>query len=396
MEADMTGIETRAQSTLGKVRDLVPGLRANGKATEEHRSVLPENIDLMEAAGVFRMVVPRRFGGLDLPLSDQYRILTETARGCGSTGWVAQIWSAAGWVPTLFPEQAQEEVFARGSVRVSAGLTPTGTLTPVEGGFTLNGSWRWVSGCERADWCNLAALPEGGDGPPVPLTVLVPRSEVSIVDDWDSSAAAGTGSATVVATNVFVPTHRAARMSDLLGTGSPDRSNTGATGRNYAMIPYFMVMGAAVYLGMAKGAYELFMDRIPGRGITYTTWTDQRLSPLTQIQVATAANKIAAAEAMAENWCRLLQGLADTGEQPSVDERARIRGEVGFSVQLLKEAVELLHSACGASVIHRDVPFQRFYRDLTGLSLHALFLPTTNLELQGRVALGLPPDTAFL
>jgi 3-hydroxy-9,10-secoandrosta-1,3,5(10)-triene-9,17-dione monooxygenase len=193
-----------------------------------------------------------------------------------------------------------------------------------------------------------------------------------------------------------VPAHRTMPVPEVLGTGSPDRSNTGATGRNYAMIPYFMVIGAAVYLGMAQGAYELFLDRIPGRGITYTSWTDQSQSPLTHIQVATAADKVAAAKALIETWIPVLQDLADAGEQPTVAERARIRGEIGFCVQLLKEAVELLHSASGASVIHRDVPFQRFYRDITGLSLHALFLPTTNLEVQGRVALGLSPDSAFL
>lgn len=392
----MTAVDSGTQATLDAVRDLLPALRANGKATDAHRSVLQENIDLLEAAGVFRMTVPRRFGGLDLALADQYRVLAEVARGCSSTGWVAQIWSAAGWVPTLFPEKAQEEVFSRGSVRVSAGLTPTGTLTPADGGFTLSGSWKWISGCDSADWCNLAAVTEGGDGPPVLRTALVPRSQVSVVDDWDTTAAAGTGSATVVAANVFVPTHMTMPLPDLLGAGSPDRSNTGATGRNYAMVPYFMVIGAAVYLGMAQGAYDLFLDRLPGRGITYTSWTDQSQSPLTHIQVATAADKIAAAQALIETWIPVLQDAADSGEQPDLAERARLRGQIGFCVQLLKEAVEVLHCASGASVVHRDVPFQRFYRDITGLSLHALFLPTTNLELQGRVAVGLDPDSPFL
>ncbi|RKN36706.1 acyl-CoA dehydrogenase family protein [Streptomyces hoynatensis] len=392
----MTAAKAGTATVLGAVQDLLPTLRENGKAAEAQRSVPQENIDLLENAGVFRMTVPRRFGGLGLPVADQYRVLTEVARGCGSTGWVAQIWSAAAWVVTLFPERAQEEVFATGTVRVSAGLTPTGTLTPTDGGFLLNGSWKWVSGCQGADWCNLAALPENPDGAPVPSTALVPRSEVSVIDDWDTTAAAGTGSATVVAKNVFVPTHRVALMPDLLGAGSPGRGNTGATGGNYAMVPYFMVVGAASYLGMAKGAYELFLDRLPGRGITYTSWTDQSQSPLTHLQVATAAGRIAAAEALSAGWFRVLQDRADAGEQPTVAERAQIRGQVGFSIMLLREAVEELHTASGASVIHRDVPFQRFYRDITGLSLHGLFLPTTNLELQGRVAVGLPPDTPFL
>lgn len=392
----MTAIEASASTVLDAVQAAVPTLRARGKETEARRSVPQDTIDLLERAGVFRMTVPARFGGLDLPVADQFRVLAEVARGCGSTGWVAQIWAAAAWVPTLFPDAAQQEVFADATVRVSAGLAPTGTLTPTDGGYLLDGRWKWVSGCQGANWCNLAAIPEGPDAPAGPATALVRRSEVSVLDDWDTTAAAGTGSATVVAQNVFVPAHRVAQLSDLLGTGSRDRANTGATGRNYTMVPYFMVMGAASYLGLAKAAYELFLDRLPGRGITYTSWTDQSSHPLTHLQVAGAANRIAAAEALSEGWLRILQDRADAGEQPTTAERAQIRGQVGFCVQQLREAADLLHQASGASVIDRDVPFQRFHRDITGLSLHALFLPSTNLELQGRIAVGLSPDTPFL
>lgn len=392
----MVAIDADVSTILDALKDAAEVIRKNGTATEAQRSVPQENIDLLESAGVFRMTVPRRFGGLDLPVADQYRVLAEVARACGSTGWVTMIWAAASWVPTLFPDRAQEEVFATGSVRVSAGLAPTGTLRREGEGYVLNGSWKWMSGCQGADWCNLAALPESPDGPPVPLTALVRRSELSVIDDWHTTAAVGTGSATVVARDVFVPAYRVASMADLLATGADDRTNKGATGRNYALVPYFMVTGAAVYLGLAKAAYELFLGRLPGRGITYTSWTDQSQSPLTHIQVATAANKIAAAEALGTGWLRMLQDRADNGEQPTVAERAGVRGQVGFAVRLLKEAVEELYSASGASVIHRDVPFQRFYRDITGLSLHALFLPSSNLEVQGRVEVGLDPDTVFL
>lgn len=385
----MTAVET---SILDTVREMVPTLRETGPKTEAARTVLPENIDLMEQAGVFRMTVPRRFGGLELPVADQVAVHVELARGCSATGWVAMIWSAAGWVPTLFPDRAQEEVFANGTVRISAGFAPTGKLTPVDGGYRLNGAWKWMSGCQGADWCNVAAVSDDPDAQ-APFTALVPRAELSVVDDWYTTAAAGTGSATVVAKDVFVPAHRVASMPELLAGGTADRTGDGG---DYALVPYFMATAAAVYLGMAKGAYDLFMERLPGRGITYTSWTDQRQSPLTQIQVATAANKITAAEAMAAGWLELIQARADEGGRPTVEERSAVRGQVGYAIQLCKEAVEVLHSAAGASVIHRDVPFQRFYRDLTGLSLHALFTPNTNLEVHGRALVGLPPNTPFL
>ncbi|MFG2879455.1 hypothetical protein ACGFYU_31370 [Streptomyces sp. NPDC048337] len=50
----------------------------------------------------------------------------------------------------------------------------------------------------------------------------------------------------------------------------------------------------------------------------------------------------------------------------------------------------------GRSVIHRSVALQRFHRDIEGLSLHALVQLNANLEVQGRVLLGLDPETDFL
>lgn len=47
-------------------------------------------------------------------------------------------------------------------------------------------------------------------------------------------------------------------------------------------------------------------------------------------------------------------------------------------------------------MIMRDVPFQRYHRDIRGLALHALFAFNTNQEVHGRAILGLAPDTPFL
>ncbi|MEV4743404.1 acyl-CoA dehydrogenase, partial [Streptomyces sp. NPDC049555] len=116
----------------------------------------------------------------------------------------------------------------------------------------------------------------------------------------------------------------------------------------------------------------------------------------TQIQVATARNKIDAAEALSQRWLEVLQARADAGEQPTDEEKAIVRGQTGFAAQLAKEAVEILYNASGGSVIQRSVDLQRFHRDIQGFALHALAAPNVNLELQGRVLLGLEPDTEFL
>lgn len=392
----MTTTDSAVTAVLDEVTGLAATLRESGPEAEERRWIPEANIDLLDKAGVFRLSVPRRFGGLEAPLADQVRILTEISRADTATGWVSMIWVSSSWVPSQFSDQAQEEVYAGGSARVSTGFTPTGTLTPTEGGYTLSGSWKWISGSRGANWALLSALLTGPDGTPAPFAALVPFSELSIADDWHASSAAGTGSSTVTAENVTVPAHRVAFLIDVLNGATGDRSNTGATGRNYPFIPFFMAQGASAYIGIAKGAYDLFLDRLPGRGITYTSWTDQSQSPVTQIQVATAANKIAAAEGLQEGWLSLIQQHADAGTQPSVEERAAVRGKAAYAIQLAKEAVDELFEASGASVIMRDVPFQRFHRDIRGLALHALFAFNSNQEVHGRSILGLAPDTPFL
>ncbi|GAA2683288.1 MULTISPECIES: acyl-CoA dehydrogenase family protein [Actinosynnema] len=380
---------------LDAVRQLVPVLRENGKEAEQRRWIPDENVDLLDKAGVFAMAVPKRFGGLDLPVAEQIAVLTEIARGCGSTSWTAVAWVSSAWMVTLYPDRAQEELFANGSVRVSGGFTPTGRATPVDGGYTLNGSWRFNTGCRGADWDLLAAAIELPDGSEGEVFALVPMSDLTIADDWHVSGASGTGSSTTTATDVFVPAHRVVTAEEALVEGAEGRTPT-AHGRAYSLISYVVAESVAAYVGMAKGALEVFLERLPGRGLAYTSWTDQREHPLTQHKVALAANKIAAAEALSAAYVELLQRRADAGEQPTTEEKAAVRGQAGTAILLAKEAVELLQTIAGASALSTSAPFQRYHRDLLGLTTHGLMSPDMSLEVHGRVLVGLDPQSVFL
>ncbi|MEV0000352.1 acyl-CoA dehydrogenase family protein [Streptomyces sp. NPDC048370] len=384
------------EEILDSVRSIVPRLRENGNEAEDRRWIPDENIELLQKAGVFRIATPRRFGGLDLSLEDKCKVLAEIARGCPSTGWVAMVWVSNGWIAGLASDQAQEEIYTSDSVRISGGFTPTGSLTPTEGGFLLNGNWRFNSGCRGADWNLAAAILETPDGGHEEVVAAVPMAEFTIADDWNTSAAAGTGSSTSTAKDVFVPAHRVVSLGEALYGGNPDRHNAGATGRNYGLISLVMAECAATFIGMAQGAYELFLERVPNKPIAYTSYTDQRQHPVAQVQVAQAANKITASREMAAAWLRLMQERADTGELLTHEEKAVVRGQTSYAIQLAKEAIEELYTASGASAIQRSVPIQRFFRDSQGFSLHGLLALQTNLEVQGRVLFGLDPETPFL
>ncbi|GAA2059818.1 acyl-CoA dehydrogenase family protein [Streptomyces cheonanensis] len=386
---------TGVAAVLDAVRSTVPRLRENGLEAESDRWLPEENIELLDKAGVFRMATPRRFGGLELSLEDQSTVLAEIARGCPASSWVAMVWVSSAWMVSLYPEPLQQEVFSGPSARISGGFSPTGTLTPTEGGYVLNGRWGFNSGCQGADWNMMLAFVERPDGSRDDAIALVPASEFTFADDWHASALAATGSATATAEDVFVPAHLVVIPAEAEGVDPADLPLPPA-GRGYGLYSFLFSQAVATFVGIARGAHELFLERLPGRGISNTPWTEQSEHPLTQIQVASAASRIAAAEALAGTMYRLLQERADAGEEPTLRERAAVRGHSAFAAQLAKEAVEILYNASGASVIRRDVPLQRFHRDIQGLALHGWILLSANMEVYGRVLLGLDPETPLL
>ncbi|MFJ8759969.1 hypothetical protein [Streptomyces cyaneofuscatus] len=93
------------------------------------------------------------------------------------------------------------------------------------------------------------------------------------------------------------------------------------------------------------------------------------------MQVAAAARALLAARA------GLLQRRADAGQSLPPHERAELRGQCGYAVQLAKEATHTLFTASGASAIQRSLPTQRFFHDVQGISTHAMMTPDANLEV---------------
>lgn len=388
----MTATAGAVPDIAAKVRSVLPTIEANAAESERRRWILDENVELLTEAGFFRLPVPREYGGVDASLAEQLPLIAELAAVCPSTAWVCATWLSHAWIVRLYPAAAQLEILTSDPVLVAGAFSPTGTLARVDGGYRLSGAWKWNSGCRGADWDTLAAPVEGSEDIGY---ALVRTGELTIHDNWNAMGLAGTGSSMVTADDVFVPAHRVMPVHELIeGRYAADAEVSG--GRGYAFFPLLAATGAGLYAGMARGALNAFLARIPGRGITYTPWTDQAQHPHVQIQTARSAGRIEAAECLADRLVSRLQDAADTGDQLSPADRSWFRGLAGEVVALCREAAELLWPMAGASAIMLDVPLQRHFRDMESLALHALMSPDANFEIYGRSLLGLDPGTPFL
>ncbi|WP_025616716.1 acyl-CoA dehydrogenase family protein [Salinispora cortesiana] len=392
-------METQAPTQpdlVSRASGLIPILRKHALWHEEHRRLHDEVLEALTASGVLRMRIPHRYGGYQSDARTVLYVLRELSRGDGSTAWTASVWSISSWLACLFPDEVQDEVFSSPDTRVCGVLTPSAVAEPTSGGFTVNGQWRFVSGALHSQWQAIIALGPAPDGTQWPVLGLVPMSDLEIVDDWHTAGLRGTGSVTVVAQGVFVPQERIIPMPAVLTEQYASRTNAehGLYRQPMMAIGCSSFTGSAI--GLGKAALEGFLEQLPERKITYTSYDSQREAPLTHFQVAGASLKLEEAEFHARRLADLVDGKSVAGDSWTVHERALARVSLGRVFDLTKEAVGVLRTASGGSSIYSDVPIQRIDRDVQTLNMHALMHPNTNYELYGRVLCGLEPNTQYL
>ncbi|MEY9997618.1 alkylation response protein AidB-like acyl-CoA dehydrogenase [Streptomyces sp. V4I8] len=398
INASISGKSTsHAESELVRqANNLIPALQRNAGQCEYNRQLVDENLELVQSAGLFRMTSPKRYGGLETDLPTQVRVLAALGKGCASTAWVNSVFSVTSWFVGLFDDMAQDEVFEAPDARVAGVLSPHGHLVPVTGGYRLTGRWPFNTGCLHADWDMLAGQVDSDNASQSTLLALVPIRDLEIVRDWNPSGLAGTGSNTVVAEDVFVPLHRTLPVEAASRGEYQSESNRTSTLYKCAFFPFVLANSTGAPLGIARGAMEAFLKRLPGRGITYTGYAVQAEAPVTHLNLAEAAVAIKSAELLSWHAARTVWSTAEERAELSEAQRAALRCEVAQVVRLSRQATQILNSISGASSIQQNIPIQRITRDMQALSLHAMLEINTNLELYGRTIAGLNAGTPFL
>ncbi|MFI1019091.1 acyl-CoA dehydrogenase family protein [Streptomyces sp. NPDC020965] len=379
-----------------RLRELQPLIRSYAARADQQGRVTGEVVEALTGVGIHRMNIPRRYGGYQTSLRTQVDALSEVSAACGSAGYMALIQAGGAFIAALFPDEAQDEIFTSPDVRVGGTLIPSSKAVPVDGGYVVSGQSPFATGCQDADWHLLTALADTGEAQPETLWLAIPMTDLKVLDDWNVSGLAGSGSNTVVAESVHVPAHRVLPVGPLLAGAFPSRSNSTDPFYRMPLLLMFCAWTAANALGLARAALTEFSERIHQRGITYTFYERQHDAPVTHLQFAEAAMKVSSAELLAADLVELIESKAAGSEPYTTEERARVRAQCGYLARLCKEAGDLIGSASGASSLHREVPIQRIVRDLNALNLHSFVNPTTNLELYGRVLSGLDAHTPFL
>ncbi|MDB5714139.1 MAG: oxidoreductase [Sphingomonadales bacterium] len=372
-----------------RARALKPLLESNAVRTEQERRVPDENIVAIRAAGLFKLLTPRRFGGLETDFRTQLEVTRELGMACGSTAWVTALMNTCSYMAGLGSAEAQEDIWGENhEARVAGVFAPLATTGRVDGGLVVTGKWPWSSGCLHSDWAMVGVPLVDQEGVVVGQGLaFTPMSDCTIEDTWYVAGMKGSGSNTIVAENVFVPDHRIIDLASVLGGVAPTPYADEALYRS-AFIPSAVVILAGPQLGLCSRALEFVPEKAPSRSVSYTFYDKQTASPTFQVAMARAAMLIDSAHMHAYRAADDIDAAAQEGRFPSYAERARIRMDIGFAVETGRNAIDILLSAHGAGSFAEASPMQRLWRDAETASRHAVSSPDIAAEVYGRALLG--------
>ena len=370
--------------------ELRPLLARNATRAERDRRLPPENVEALQAANLFKVIVPRRWGGYGATLPTTLGIFAELAKGCSSSGWATMIINASTWWASLLPDRGQEEIFANpADSRVCNASSPASIGRRMDGGVRISGKFPFASGCWHSSWGSITGQIEDGTHNVVDrVTAFAPISEFEIEDTWFVAGMCGTGSNTLVAKDVFFPDHRALSITEIANGKSSARRHSGEPSDRYAFLAATALIALSPVIGIAQAMLEKVMEGTRTRGITATTYTRQADAPVLQHQIAEAALKIDSAWIQVMRAAAEVEDAARAGSQIVYVARARVRGIVGYAARLIREAIDALMSIGGASGFADSSPLQRMWRDASIATRHALLATDPSLEIYGRALVG--------
>lgn len=372
---------------IARAEALLPALRERSADAEKNRRMSDETVREFRAAGLPKILQPKRFGGYELAPDTAVEVIRTIASACGSSGWVTNLFVIHNWQVSLFPIEAQEEYWAGSDDRLcsTVSFATKSQMEEVEGGTRLTGRWKFSSGCDFADWFLIMK--------PSPTCfdwMLIPRSDVSIEDDWFVSGLCGTGSKDLILDNVFVPTHRRVSGMDIVMGTTPGGKALGIPmGRLPFAWPAVWGIPAAL-VGMAAGMAEAVRKTLIGKkGLFTGEMQVDRVA--NQIRLAEALTDIHAAELIMRHRMEELNRWAEAGRAPAPIDAFASHRDAAYVSRLMGKVASNLSLMAGATSVYLANPIQRFKRDIDVGITHVSLVWEEAAENYGRTLWDLPP-----
>ena len=388
--ATVAAAEPRAaEPVVADVERIAPAIRAAADEAERARRLPPALLDALHEAGLFRMLLPRRFGGAEMPLPRYMPVIEAVAKIDGSAAWCLGQGNGCAMTAAFLDPSVSREIWGDDPRAVLAWGPGKGNAAPRNGGYDVSGSWAFASGMRHATWLGgMSGVPaEANGGEPAPIrTMLFPADRAETTEIWDVLGLLGTGSDRFSVSGLHVPAEY------VYDRDEPAMRREDGPLYGFPLNTPYATGFSATALGLARAMFDEFLalagEKTPRLGAG-------RLADngAIQFEVGECEARLGAARAF------LLRELEDVWEDAAarsrvtVEHRMRIRLASTFAIREAKAVGDAVFDAAGATAIFASNGMQRRFRDLHTVAQQ---LQGRKLHLQtvGAWRLGREPDLA--
>ncbi len=350
---------------------------------DQHRRLPSALVEQLRRAGVFRMNMPKSWGGPEMSSMDQVRVVEALSRADASVGWCAFIWCDSGIYSGYLQPDAARALYPELDMAQSGWVYPAVAAEQVEGGYRVSGRWIFGSGCNHCD--RLAAgcyVVKNGqpvvreNGAPEWRILLAKPEEFEIQDTWYTLGLRGTGSHDYIADNLFVPYEHSFSFAD----PAP------RPGTIWAKPDHLLRKMSGVPLGIARAAIDRAVAILEGK-VDRRTGAAYKDSDIVQQTIGEVEAKLGAArayvyDALTTQWRKL-----EAGEPLTRSDRAAVVLSRQLAFQSGREVVQTLFDLIGGDAVYARNPFERYLRDITTACQHIVAQRKT-LQAPGGLLLG--------
>ncbi len=389
---------TGDQEVLARAEALRPEVEALSNEIERHRRLPQALLDKLHQAKLFRLLLPRSVGGLEIDPITFMQVIETIARGDASTAWCLSQGGGCAMAAAYLDHAVAAKIFGSDTRAVLAwGPGPKAKALEVEGGYRITGVWAFASGARHATWLG-AHCPiwrsdgtplMGPDGVQVERTMLVPASEALLTDIWDTVGLRGTASDQFALNDHFV------RADHSMTRDFEKECREPGPVYRLSALTFWEIGFAGVAMGIARASLAAFVD-LAGHRVQRGLKIPLRDNAAVQTNLAQAEAGLRAARAF------LLQSVTDTwnhvrqpGAKLTVEQRILIRMASTHAIHQAREAVDFTYNTTGTSAVFASHPLERRFRDMHTVTQH-LQGRLGHFETVGAWMMGAEADLTFV
>ncbi|HLA52846.1 MAG TPA: hypothetical protein VK618_06065, partial [Flavitalea sp.] len=288
----------------------------------------------------------------------------------GSFGWALNLGAGANMFAAFLPPEIAKKLFIHAEICIAGSGALSGKAEKVDGGYLVNGSWRYATGAPHAQFFSISCLlTENGEPTSKTQSFIVPSHQVTITDLWNSHGLKATASHDFKIEDVLVPDDFSFNLTEPSIFADSPLYKIPFLPLAEALLAVTMSGMGCHFIDLLKSLLKEKIQANPNRSKDYPAME-------TAIQAGEATlNKVRddLYKTVSEAWLRYEGG--ETVDEVELDQIISDAKRCAF---VTRTEVDKLYPWAGMDAIIPESELNRVWRDIHTASQHILLSPFPN------------------